>query len=208
MPGMPMTADVKVGKRTLVSYLFARVLPVFEQRDARALITARAGLLGMAWVACARELGGVAASRLRQALERADEGQLAEVFPILAKAAERGDSEAQFRVGKAYLDGKGVPPSRAHGGDLARAGGRGGKGRGAMRPGLAVSDRRQQAVRRRGGAPAACSPTCRARSPTSSRRSALGQARPPKRGPAEAQALLGYVFTSGPEHLRDLAGGR
>lgn len=29
MPGMPMTADVKVGKRTLVGYLFARVLPVF-----------------------------------------------------------------------------------------------------------------------------------------------------------------------------------
>jgi hemolysin D len=29
MPGMPVTADVKVGKRTLVSYLFARVLPVF-----------------------------------------------------------------------------------------------------------------------------------------------------------------------------------
>jgi hemolysin D len=28
-PGMPVTADVKVGKRTLVSYLLARVLPVF-----------------------------------------------------------------------------------------------------------------------------------------------------------------------------------
>jgi len=29
MPGMPLTADVKVGKRTLVSYLFSRVLPAF-----------------------------------------------------------------------------------------------------------------------------------------------------------------------------------
>ena len=29
MPGMPVTADVKVGKRTLTSYLLARVLPVF-----------------------------------------------------------------------------------------------------------------------------------------------------------------------------------
>lgn len=28
-PGMPLTADVKVGKRTLASYLFARVLPAF-----------------------------------------------------------------------------------------------------------------------------------------------------------------------------------
>lgn len=29
MPGMPLTADVKVGKRTLVAYLFSRVLPAF-----------------------------------------------------------------------------------------------------------------------------------------------------------------------------------
>lgn len=29
VPGMPVTADVKVGKRTLVSYLLSRVLPVF-----------------------------------------------------------------------------------------------------------------------------------------------------------------------------------
>ncbi len=27
-PGMPVTADIKVGKRTMLSYLFARVLPV------------------------------------------------------------------------------------------------------------------------------------------------------------------------------------
>ena len=29
MPGMPVTMDIKVGKRTLVSYLLSRVLPVF-----------------------------------------------------------------------------------------------------------------------------------------------------------------------------------
>lgn len=29
MPGMPVTADVKVGKRTILTYLFSRVLPVF-----------------------------------------------------------------------------------------------------------------------------------------------------------------------------------
>lgn len=28
-PGMPLTADIKVGKRTLVAYLFSRVLPAF-----------------------------------------------------------------------------------------------------------------------------------------------------------------------------------
>ena len=29
MPGMPITADVKVGKRTILSYLLSRFLPVF-----------------------------------------------------------------------------------------------------------------------------------------------------------------------------------
>ena len=29
MPGMPVIADVKVGKRTLATYLLARVLPTF-----------------------------------------------------------------------------------------------------------------------------------------------------------------------------------
>ena len=27
-PGMPVTADVKVGKRTVLSYLLSRVLPI------------------------------------------------------------------------------------------------------------------------------------------------------------------------------------
>src|SRR4051812_40046130 len=52
------------------------------------------------------------AARLRHALDESKAGRAAAVFPVLAKAAERGDAEAQFRVGKAYLDGTGVPPSR------------------------------------------------------------------------------------------------
>ncbi len=31
MPGMPVTADVKVGKRTVLQYLLERILPVTAQ---------------------------------------------------------------------------------------------------------------------------------------------------------------------------------
>ena len=30
-PGMPVIADVKVGKRTLMGYIFARVIPVASE---------------------------------------------------------------------------------------------------------------------------------------------------------------------------------
>ena len=53
------------------------------------------------------------AARLRQAIAQADAGHLADAFPVLAKAAQAGEAEAQFRVGRAYLEGAGVPPSRA-----------------------------------------------------------------------------------------------
>jgi HlyD family secretion protein len=28
MPGMPVTADIKIGKRTVLQYIFQRVIPV------------------------------------------------------------------------------------------------------------------------------------------------------------------------------------
>ena len=31
MPGMPVTADMKVGKRTVLQYLLQRVLPVTQE---------------------------------------------------------------------------------------------------------------------------------------------------------------------------------
>ena len=31
MPGMPVTADVKVGKKTVLQYLLSRVLPVAHE---------------------------------------------------------------------------------------------------------------------------------------------------------------------------------
>ena len=30
-PGMPVTADIKIGKRTVLAYLFSRVMPVAKE---------------------------------------------------------------------------------------------------------------------------------------------------------------------------------
>ena len=52
------------------------------------------------------------ATRLREAIERAKAGDAAPGFVVFAAAADRGNTDAQYWVGRAYLDGKGVPPSR------------------------------------------------------------------------------------------------
>ncbi|MBV9748026.1 MAG: sel1 repeat family protein, partial [Acetobacteraceae bacterium] len=57
------------------------------------------------------------AAKLRRAARLTAAGQGAEAFALLAPLAERGMPEAQLRVGRAYLDGKGVPASRS---DAAR----------------------------------------------------------------------------------------
>ena len=53
------------------------------------------------------------AARTRAALAETKAGRGAAVIQALAKAANRGDVEAQLYLGKAYLEGAGVPASRA-----------------------------------------------------------------------------------------------
>jgi TPR repeat protein len=53
------------------------------------------------------------AARLRRALAQAEAGQGARAFPVLARAASKGNAVAQFRLGRGYLEGLGVPRSRA-----------------------------------------------------------------------------------------------
>ena len=36
-------------------------------------------------------------------------------FPLLARAAQAGIAEAEYRLGRCYLEGAGVPPSRTEG---------------------------------------------------------------------------------------------
>src|SRR5947208_12936889 len=51
-------------------------------------------------------------SAIERAAKLAEEGRSIPAFQIYATAAQRGDAEAQFRVGCCYLEGKGVPASR------------------------------------------------------------------------------------------------
>jgi TPR repeat protein len=55
------------------------------------------------------------AAALRHARRLADEGQGAQAFPLLARAARAGIAEGEYRVGRCYLEGSGVPASRAEG---------------------------------------------------------------------------------------------
>ncbi|MGI4945094.1 MAG: tetratricopeptide repeat protein, partial [Janthinobacterium lividum] len=52
------------------------------------------------------------AALLRRGVRMAEAGDLPGAFPVLAKAAGAGLPEAQYRIGKAYLEGAGVPASR------------------------------------------------------------------------------------------------
>ena len=55
------------------------------------------------------------AAALRRAMRLIEQGDAKQAFPLLARAARAGIAEAEFRVGRCYLEGAGVPPSRAEG---------------------------------------------------------------------------------------------
>src|SRR5580658_5156211 len=56
-----------------------------------------------------------ATASLRRAARLTDRGDRRAAFPLLARAARAGITEAEFRVGRCYLEGAGVPPSRGNG---------------------------------------------------------------------------------------------
>ena len=63
---------------------------------------------------------------LRRGVRLAEQGQMKRAFPLLVRAATAGIAEAEFRVGRCYLEGVGVPASRAQGARwLQRAGDQG-----------------------------------------------------------------------------------
>ena len=132
-----------------------------------------------------------------------EQGDVKQAFPLLTRAARAGIAEAEYRVGRCYLEGAGVPPSRTEGARwLERAANQGYVEAQAQLATLAIhgltagagcqapSD---QAVRRRR----------RRRQPDFetglrwARKAAEG-------GSADGQAVLGYILTSGPETMRDL----
>jgi TPR repeat protein len=62
-----------------------------------------------------RFAGLMSASALRRAIRLLDEGRADWGFKLLVRAARAGVTEAQFRIGRCYLRGSGVPASRAEG---------------------------------------------------------------------------------------------
>src|SRR6201996_9061377 len=55
------------------------------------------------------------AAALRRGVRQAEQGDMKGAFALLPRAARSGVPEAEFRVGRCYLEGAGVPPSRADG---------------------------------------------------------------------------------------------
>src|ERR1700692_4037707 len=56
-----------------------------------------------------------ATAALRRAVRLTDRGDRRAAFVLLSRAARGGIPEAEFRVGRCYLEGAGVPPSRTEG---------------------------------------------------------------------------------------------
>ena len=62
------------------------------------------------------------AAALRRAVRLLDQGNAKQAFPLLSRAARAGIAEAEYRVGRCYLEAVGVPPAgrKAHAGSSAR----------------------------------------------------------------------------------------
>jgi TPR repeat protein len=146
---------------------------------------------------------GSPAAALRRAVRLSEEGKAAEAFPLLARAAKAGNAEAEYRVARCYLEGSGVPASRAEGARwLERAAGRGHieaqtllaalcvNGLADLRPaGEGQADRLFIAEQQAGP----------------DFESALRWSRrAAEAGSPQGQAMLAYVLTNGPEAMRDL----
>jgi len=55
------------------------------------------------------------AAALDRAIRLIEQERFAAAFPLLTRAAISGIPDAEYRVARCYLEGTGVPPSRAEG---------------------------------------------------------------------------------------------
>ena len=140
---------------------------------------------------------------LRRALAQAEAGQLREAFPALARAARRGHADAQYAdahywVGRAYLEGQGVPHSRADAQHwLTQAATAHHTQAQTLLATIYVSGTAKDGADLFvGGAPGGVPDPDRAKHWAELAAGA---------GSADAKALLAYLLTSGPEEARDPA---
>jgi uncharacterized protein len=61
-------------------------------------------------------IGGISpGAALRRGVQLLEKGEAKDAFALFSRAARANIPEAEFRVGRCYLEGAGVPPSRADG---------------------------------------------------------------------------------------------
>ncbi len=144
------------------------------------------------------------AAAARRGVELVEKGDRAAGFHLLAKAAARGNRDAMFQVGKSYLEGRGVPQSRGDAATwLERAGEAGHIEAQALLAalllhGTAGADAAPDAALFASRSPIGASGPNYAAASVWAKRAA-------EAGSGDAQALMGYVLTTGPEEMRDLA---
>ena len=209
-PGMPVTADIKVGKPRSLATCWAaccrwrrRACANHEASMLAARGVSRMALdrLASAGQSAGRFLadrGGAPCRRLIAA------GKPGPAFRLYARATRNGLAEAEYRVGRCYLEGAGVPLSRAEGVRwLEQAGHHGHVEAQSLLAvlylhGMAASGRRPASK-----AQPSCSASAKSTDPDYG--AAVRWARmAAENGSAEAQAVLAFILTSGPEDMRNL----
>ena len=138
---------------------------------------------------------------LRRAVRLAEQKNFKRAFPLLARAARARIAEAEYRLGRSYLEGAGVPPSRTEGARwLERAAAQGYVEAQAQLATLAihglVTQSEDASSTRLFASQEATAPDFEAGLHWANK-AAQG-------GSADGQAVLGYILTSGPENVRDL----
>jgi hypothetical protein len=140
------------------------------------------------------------AAALRRAVRLTEQGNIKQAFPLLTRAALAGIAEAEYRVGRCYLEGAGVPPSRTEGARwLERAANQGYVEAQAQLATLAIHGLTASADNGPGTrlfAPTEATEPDFETSLRWARKAAAG-------GSADGEAVLGYILTSGPEAMRD-----
>lgn len=148
--------------------------------------------------------------KLEQAIHLMETGETVRGFALLSRMAAQGDMEASFRVGRAYLDGAGVPPSLEEGARWILSAAEAGHVEATfvlatlytvgLPEGFEI--RAQKA-----GLDLSARPVSGKRHPDFHQGRHWAQVAADA-GSADAQALLGYILTNGPEDLRDLPRAR
>jgi uncharacterized protein len=145
------------------------------------------------------------AASLRRAIRLSERGRGTEAFPLFAHAAKAGIADAEYRVARCYLEGSGVPPSRAEATRWLKLAATHCWTEAQVLlsvlyiQGWAVeasSDPATSGAERLFAGDAPSGPDFISAEKWARMASAAGS--------AEGQALLGYVLTSGPEIMRDL----